>query len=447
MGAFPNILFYLSVAAFVAGWLYCFLSFRDLQFWLSARDMVQISKSSKLKLTVLVPVRDEADNVSDSVRYFANWLAESSSPVDVRLFFVSAIDRVSTQHPTTRQVVEQTLSDILTETPQLAGKFAHLHCSNPDTSKANQVNWAVSKIFEGKKQNEKETLIGLYDVDARPSNKVLQFLTNAEGSFPECLQQFTIYYSARGRGQNVTVWGQLAAMWQSRFSLLVEAFVLNRPSLMGVRTLRWTIGNGFYMRLDSFNKLEGLSENHEVEDIELGFRLSLEDIPIQRIPIFLESGNPDSIADDISQKQRWFRGIWHYLEYARDARGTGKFRLAKILAAQGILRGLGWVSFGPLILFVLVYGVVFVDGIVGGLLGFSGVIYVIFAAILSEKIVVSLEELPIVQGQISQFHQRVLRITLAPIYAVAFSLAPISELALSLARSFSPRRISWSASK
>jgi cellulose synthase/poly-beta-1,6-N-acetylglucosamine synthase-like glycosyltransferase len=214
----------------------------------------------------------------------------------------------------------------------------------------------------------------------------------------------------------------MAALWQSRFTFLVEAFALERRNIGGLRVLRWAIGNGLFLRLDCFRRFGGFSERHLVEDTELGFRLSLEDVPIRLLPVFLESGNPDGLRADVRQKMRWFKGVWDYRRYAADARSTPRAAVAVWLAAQGIIRGLGWLLFGPMILFVLAYGWLTADDWYDYVLAVTGLLYASSAVLLSGDLLSRLSEAPIARRQIIGSGWLIALVALAPVYAIAFCL-------------------------
>lgn len=68
---------------------------------------------------------------------------------------------------------------------------------------------------------------------------------------------------------------------------------------------------------------------------------------------------------------RWFKGVWEYKFYALDTQHSQKYALGKWLALQGFIRGLGWLTFGPMIVFLIIYGLFYAEDLLSIALSFS----------------------------------------------------------------------------
>ena len=430
---FLDILFYCISALFIGANAYNLISSRYVYTLVKDRKVSKIPNHAPVsfKTTIIVPVRDEQKAVNDSIHYFSNWISAAPNYFNVRLIYVSASDRRQDDLGSTCERVQNAITRATAERHHLIEKLTHLHYVGNFVSKAAQVNWAVQSVLLNTSVSPKNHLIGVYDVDARPPTTTFDELLRLQGSLdtpPECIQQLTVYYSAADRTPQVNVFGLLGAMWQTRFSLLVEAFILSRQRFLSCRILHWSIGNGLYIRSDIFSRLGGFSEKHLVEDIEFGFRLSLEDIKIVVMPVFLESGNPNKIVDDVVQKMRWFKGVWEYKFYALDTRHSQKYTLGKWLALQGFIRGFGWLTFGPMIVFLIIYGLFYAEDLLSIILSFSGTLYVWTGFTITAVMVSRIDDAKISHSQMSNLFRLLFVIFISPLYAIAYSLGPIAHL-------------------
>lgn len=415
---------------FGLGTLYNFFAVYWLRFHLRCRPPIRVQHgdSGTLTLDIFIPVRDEQDAIAASTHYFANWATFASTLINVCVTYVSAIDRDSGRVMSTQEVTAQAMKhqSALLEKPVLY----HVHYPFAPASKAAQINWAIRQHSNSAVQNPKARLIGIYDVDARPPlNTVAALLEEVptSGQWPELLQQLTVYYSAAGRTPYSTLWGQIAALWQTRFSYLVEALVLSLKGRSRGGVLRWMIGNGLFIRGDVFEQMDGFSSEHPIEDIEFGFRVSLAGLPIVVLPIFLESGNPASFFEDVRQKSRWFSGLWHYPRYANDGVRAQPVKSVGF-AVQGIVRGLAWLTFGPLIFVTALIALFNAESTWFSVMGLSGFIYVWTAAALTLIITRGREEAVITRSQLRNLHQNCLIVLLSPLYAIAFCLGPLMQI-------------------
>jgi hypothetical protein len=198
------------VAVFLIGILYNCVSWAKLRAAILRRSPSDASArpGAVLTLTVLVPVRDEQRAVDGSVAYFTKWLLGAPDGVDARVVYISATDRDACDPRTTRSKTGAAIARSIAAHDGLEGRLIHLHCPNSTTSKANQINWAVNHLFQDSVLNEADHLLGFYDVDARPPVRTFAELDAACSTAqrpPECLQQLTVYFSARGRKPNATL--------------------------------------------------------------------------------------------------------------------------------------------------------------------------------------------------------------------------------------------------
>ncbi|WP_245411859.1 glycosyltransferase family 2 protein [Phyllobacterium leguminum] len=197
----------------------------------------------------------------------------------------------------------------------------------------------------------KRVLIAVYDVDARPNEMTLTALMafmSANRPWPEVVQQLSTYFPTSGRVARFTIWGAMGALWQTRFTLAIERTMIERSGRSSPRCLLWSIANGFFIRLDTWKRIGFFTEKFQTEDIELGYRLSAAGVPIELLNPPLETGNPCDFITDVKQKSRWFSGLFDYLRYPGSC-GFGSPLSRLFLAFQGLLRGVLWISSGPVL--------------------------------------------------------------------------------------------------
>ncbi|MFE3198514.1 glycosyltransferase [Embleya sp. NPDC059237] len=259
------------------------------------------------------------------------------------------------RNETTQRAVERLLAK-----PGLCRPALHHVHYRGDGRKAAQVNLAVSQI-----PATTPGYIAVFDVDSRPDvelwARTLQYVDHCaeiEGELPAVVQQsarFTV-----GDSEVVTGWeGAVcrgAARLQTLHTLRREIPDFRRYSKRvadqgthPIGGLAQTVGHGLWIRRDVFDKVGGLPTFTLLDDLPLGYRLTVEGVPVHVVPYLATASAPGRAVDLVAQGRRWFHNYLDYPRCATAARtgGHGSATGRRVALALGLYRGGAWLLRSP----------------------------------------------------------------------------------------------------
>lgn len=145
-----------------------------------------------------------------------------------------------------------------------------------------------------------------------------------------------------------------AAYYQSRWALGFE-LDLHRRNSAARRRVPWghsyhLKGHGAVLRLDTAVEMGGFSTQTPCEDLELGFRLSLRDVPVHVVPVLEDTEHPETAGAVIAQKRYWFSGMIDVLQFHRllaEERRAAPVRF-ELVRLGSLYRSAGCFLLGPL---------------------------------------------------------------------------------------------------
>lgn len=145
-----------------------------------------------------------------------------------------------------------------------------------------------------------------------------------------------------------------AAYYQTRWALGFELDLHRRNSAVR-RRVPWghsyhLKGHGAVLRLDTAVAVDGFSTQTPCEDLELGFRLSLQDVPVHVVPVLEDTEHPTTASAVIAQKRYWFSGMIDVLQFHRllaDERRAAPVRF-ELVRLGSLYRSAGCFLLGPL---------------------------------------------------------------------------------------------------
>ncbi|WP_329080138.1 glycosyltransferase [Streptosporangium sp. NBC_01469] len=239
----------------------------------------------------------------------------------------------------------------------------HVHYPG-DGRKAAQVNHAVTHL-----DADSQSYVAVYDVDSRPTPEVmaatLAFIGHrraADGALPAVLQQPARHTT---RATSPHAWERMicrgAADLQTLWTLRREIPYVRRYGQMIGRAgrLPWwdavragvsqLVGHGLFVRGDVFADLGGLPDFTVLDDVPFGYRLTMERIPVESVPVTLVADAPEDVRELLAQSRRWFQCNLDYPKVARAARAAGSGSMAAHVAALAVCfyRGAAWLSASP----------------------------------------------------------------------------------------------------
>ncbi|MEY9854230.1 hypothetical protein ABH923_003908 [Leifsonia sp. EB41] len=251
---------------------------------------------------------------------------------------------------------------------------------SPAPSMASAFNFGIRTIAAEAAGAEPRVYVVAYNADSTASPDSVCALGDAilANDFPQVLQLNHSSLRNAEQMRGASGWYALgAAYYQTRWALGFE-FDLHRrnsaPARSGPLGHSYHLkGHGLVLRLDRALSLDGLSTHTPCEDLELGFRLSLHDVPVVPVPVLEDTESPSTAVAVTAQKRYWFSGMadvvnFHRLhpelreksairyELQRAAslyRSAGCFVLAPVpywfLAVSGILLGQAWLAGIPVL--------------------------------------------------------------------------------------------------
>ncbi len=268
---------------------------------------------------------------------------EPSQPGEVRTRAVA--ERLCTENPAFRVVID--------------------HNTNP--SMASAFNVGMGAVAADTTYDRSRTYVVAYNADSTAAPDSVQALgdTILSGEFPRVLQLNHSSLRNVDEMRGPSGWyAQGAAYYQTRWALGFE-FDLHRrnsaTSRPGPLGHSYHLkGQGLVLRLDTAVEVHGLSTETPCEDLELGFRLSLLDIPVVPVPVPVleDTESPITAAAVTAQKRYWFSGMadvvnFHRLHRAQREGRTFRYELQR---APSLYRSAGCFLLGPVPYWVLIVG-------------------------------------------------------------------------------------------
>ena len=278
--------------------------------WLS-RDH-ETSTADLDNLVLVIPVMNEQAVILESVDWFKQ-LSERLPGLTVVYVTTSRETRIS-GCDTTQEILEKAVSDHprikLVNEPGHKGVMA------------TQLNYAIARL-----DNNEKTIVGIFNVDCRPTEESLHAAVNRLEQTPRSVvQQYSHYPYETPVGLHGAVLSHIA-LWQSRWSLQFELgrnLVANLVhGVVGPRLrtfllpFNYVIGHGLFFGWSTWNELSGFPEDEINEDAFFGLQLRLSGYQVTTIPYLKKSDSAERIDIFTRQQCTWFNGparAWCYLE-------------------------------------------------------------------------------------------------------------------------------------
>ncbi|MCG5215485.1 glycosyltransferase family protein [Streptosporangium soli] len=343
-----------------------------------------------LVLHIVIPVLREQQHIRAAVEWFADLLRHL--PRSTVTFVTTERERREREahrprtHPFHLSNEEVSVGRVSRGGPPLTGQvlareldqpavrdlpIRHIHYSG-DGRKAAQVNHAVEHL----PRDGGTAYVAVYDIDSRPDLALLRrtaaFIrqrAQADGEPPAVIQQ-----SARFAAPDTDsrAWEpalcQGAARLQTLWTLRREvpsfhryARAVRRPSGFEwadalARGLAQTVGHGLLVRLDVFRRVGGLPTFTALDDLPFGYRLTVEQIPVDSLPFTTQADAPGTLRELLSQGERWFHNYLDYPRCAAQSRAAdhGSAAGRALALGTGAYRGASWLLRSPSTLACLV---------------------------------------------------------------------------------------------
>ncbi len=280
-------------------------------------------KLSKVKVTeykniyVLLPALKEQKIVNETIEWFKGITYKGNikyiiitSEKEEKYYKDNNIDEV-----TTSKLVDEKLEKIKDK------RFIHYHYPETNGNKSSQLNYAIDQIIMSKVDLE-NTYISVFDFDSKPDVdtfnvlcKVAEHKNNPDviGQVPMC---FKNYVKFSNNSSKILV--LLYAFQQTIRATAIEKFKLLISSFTNFNIPQYCMGACMHI------KLKTLIENDKfpifVDDLTLGYRLSIRNCKFAYLPSSNYVLIPNKIFDYVNSSVLIFKGITTYLSEIKRAR-------------------------------------------------------------------------------------------------------------------------------
>lgn len=210
-------------------------------------------------------------------------------------------------------------------------RFIHLHYPKTDGNKSSQMNYAVDEIMKNIK-NLENTYISVFDFDSKPDintfnelNKVAEYKNNPDviGQVPMCFKNYVLFSK-----QTTKVLVLLYAFQQTIRATAIEKFKLLICSLTNLNIPQYCMGACMHI------KLKTLIENDKfpifVDDLTLGYRLSIKNCKFAYLPSYNYTLIPNKIFDYVNSAVLIFKGVTTYISEIKRAKGQNTWGRIKL---------------------------------------------------------------------------------------------------------------------
>ena len=340
----------------------------------SVGTAAQVPSDHDPQLVFIIPAFQETSSLPETIASLRAAIESSRYRAEI-IVATSALESVRTQSAlaSTSRVHDPRASPESTATTIAVARKALADCAyativddtSPEPSMARQFNAALAAVAAKSGWDEQTTYVVCYNADTTASPDTVEALgdTILAARFPQAAQLMCV--SLRGLRQVRGPWRWYllgAAYYQTRWALGFEFDMYRRSfrrSALG--HCYYCRGHGITLRLDAAKEIGGLSTRTALEDLYLGFQLSLRGWPCYPVPVLEMTESPSTVRELLSQKKHWFSGMWDTLSYRRlmPEEYSTQPRQFRLLQARSMYRDIGSWLLGPWVpLFLIIVSIV-----------------------------------------------------------------------------------------
>lgn len=250
-----------------------------------------------------------------------------------------------------------------------------IHYPKIDGNMAHQLNYALQKLTEIKKQKSKKSFTLVYNADSVVSKNLIPVLNsflNLHSEAKVVLQSALYlhnYHTFDGFWKQKFL--QDIALLQTRWTLAHEIprILIQQTQFGNLLEGGHVVGHGLCIQTDVLLKIGGFPENFTNEDLPLGYLLRLQNYKVYSLPLLENADSPTTIKNVFRQYTTWFYGIFNYplyIQHALSLKEVSKFK-AIVWGLKYMIRGLLWFGLSLSWLYLFLYPLVTLNFINFGL--------------------------------------------------------------------------------
>ena len=328
----------------------------------------------KRTLYVFIPILDEVRRIPGTVAHFMH----SFSHLDVKIVLITTEHEFVILKERSAEGVDSAGKNTINVARELAAQYPNvlwMHYPETHRKMADQLNFAIRKVFSERSNIHDNTLCAVYNADSKPHPRTLDWVLGTQDKYhASVFQQYGNYLGNAARISRSPLL-LAAAVWQTRWSIGFELphaiHALRFPYWKRTWSLsqpfNYCIGHGLFFTKKIFLKLGGFDERTHNEDAIFGLKLSYLKERIVPIPYFDESETTDSARSLYGQQASWFLGPLYAFSYRRiitERAGRDFPRdpvLLTVLCAKLFSHAIYWLI-GPAALFTMIAVAIFFPG-------------------------------------------------------------------------------------
>ena len=231
--------------------------------------------------------------------------------------------------PTTSKIVEQYLKKTNDK------RFIHYHYPETNGNKSSQMNYAVELIKKNYHPNINETYISVFDFDSAPElntfevlNRVAELKNNPDAinQVPLCIKN----YEECSKSKIILL---LYTMHHLIRSCAIEKMKLLVSSLTNLKVPQYCMGACMHLKLSTL--LANDCFPIFVDDLTLGYRMSIRGNTFAYLPTYNYSLIPNKLNDYFNSATLIFKGISTYLKEIRNDKTHLWGRVKMFIAGTG----------------------------------------------------------------------------------------------------------------
>jgi hypothetical protein len=303
--------------------------------WLGESDAPLCKKTNPNNLHLLIPAYEEAVVIKSCVEYFERF---------------ACYPGVSVCYITTEKEGKDGATNAILRELRKHYSFSLLHYPQRDGFKADQLNWAIQQISSKvPDEDDRLTYFGVFDVDSRPQPEAIEAVLYGEEAV---YQQPSIYLENYRRiGSFQKVGALLQTKWElcRNIPVLLENYHRYQQK-HSIHSLPTCTGHGLFLRSDIIHRWGSFCTKILTEDLELGYRLAFNRVPITLLKAVDFTGYAPTSLKTIPQTSRWFSGEVNLYRYYKEA---PKSLFLSLLVLKRYYLTFKWAFGAPLIFLVL----------------------------------------------------------------------------------------------
>lgn len=327
-----SIITLIIIIVYFLGFLFTIISIFFEKLYL--RKLKKVNSNQNKDIFVLLPALKEQKIVSSTI----DWFKQIKYNGNIKFIIITTekeeqeFKNNNIKEDTTSKVVKSYLKKINDQ------RFIHYHYPETNGNKSSQMNYAIERIQDEFKIDINNTYISVFDFDSQPDLHTFDCLNKVATlkKDPDVIQQVPLCFKnyEEFSKQKSKIILLLYALHHTIRSIAIEKTKLLICSLTKLKVPQYCMGACMHIKLST------LLENNKfpifVDDLTLGYRLSIKNSSFAYLPTYNYSLIPNKLYDYMNSAILIFKGISTYISEIKKAKGRNLYgRIKMFIAGSG----------------------------------------------------------------------------------------------------------------